>query len=296
MAGKKTTPDKGGPAQSKNKPARRDLPQTDAKAAPKKWWKTALNVAGLLAWTWVSVFVSQLVVGNIMYAILGQALAEPVWEAVFSAIAYLLALGLAIWVPPKVSVGWKIINEKKDGKKVTRGEAAPKAMGREGLGLKDWPTWTDIGLSVVGFIVYLLIAAGVTALFSMFSWFDAEQVQEVGFSLGMSGPERILAFITLVVVAPVAEEIIFRGWLYGKIRTQFLKKMPDWAGVTLAILLVSVLFGIVHGQWNVGVNVFALSVVLCGLREITGTIYAGILLHMLKNGVAFYMLYVLGMG
>ena len=42
-------------------------------------------------------------------------------------------------------------------------------------------------------------------------------------------------------------------------------------------------------------NVFALSVALCVLREITGTIYAGILTHMIKNGVAFYLLYVMGM-
>ena len=41
---------------------------------------------------------------------------------------------------------------------------------------------------------------------------------------------------------------------------------------------------------------FALSIVLCGLREITGTIHAGILLHMLKNGIAFYLLFVMGMG
>ena len=51
-----------------------------------------------------------------------------------------------------------------------------------------------------------------------------------------------------------------------------------------------------HGQWNVGVNVFAMSIVLCTLREITGTIYAGILLHMLKNTIAFVLVYIVGMG
>jgi membrane protease YdiL (CAAX protease family) len=66
--------------------------------------------------------------------------------------------------------------------------------------------------------------------------------------------------------------------------------------VIASSLLVSLLFGVVHLQWNVGVNVFALSIVLCSLREITGTIYAGILLHMLKNGVAFWLLYVMGTG
>ena len=100
----------------------------------------------------------------------------------------------------------------------------------------------------------------------------------------------------LVVVAPIAEELIFRGWLYGKLRLLLSSKLSNNASMILSIILVSVLFGMVHMQWNVGVNVFALSVVLCGLREITGTIYAGILAHMLKNGIAFYLLYILGIG
>ena len=32
-----------------------------------------------------------------------------------------------------------------------------------------------------------------------------------------------------------------------------------------------------------------------GPLEVTGTIYAGILTHMVKNGVAFFLLYVVGM-
>ena len=106
----------------------------------------------------------------------------------------------------------------------------------------------------------------------------------------------MVAFIILVVVAPVAEELIFRGWLYGKLRPMLSAKMSDAASMTISIFLVSLLFGIVHMQWNVGVNVFAMSIVLCGLREITGTIYAGILMHMVKNGVAFWLLYILGIG
>ena len=62
----------------------------------------------------------------------------------------------------------------------------------------------------------------------------------------------------------------------------------------IAILLVSALFGAVHLQWNVGVNVFSVSVVLCILRELTGTIYSGIIVHMIKNGVAFFLVYILG--
>lgn len=90
--------------------------------------------------------------------------------------------------------------------------------------------------------------------------------------------------LALVIIAPIAEEIIMRGWLYGKLRSRL--KVP------LAILLVSIVFAFLHGQWNVGVGVFVLSLVLCGLREITGTIWSGILLHIISNGIAFYLLYI----
>ena len=130
-------------------------------------------------------------------------------------------------------------------------------------------------------------------LFTIFPWFDAGQTQELGFSTYLSGGDRTIAFITLVVVAPIAEEIIFRGWLYGKLREKLNGVLPEYAGKIVSILLTSALFGLIHFQWNVGVNVFCLSVVLCVMREITGTIYAGILTHMIKNCVAFYLLYVI---
>ncbi len=237
-------------------------------------WKTVLFAILCLVWVAASVVVAQLVIGYILVALIGgSALQEPVWSAVYSALSYTIALILILFAVPRM-----------------------RAKSRAELGLRGWPTWTDIGLAPVGFIVYLLLASGLTALFMCFPWFDAGQAQEIGFSLSLAGTDRLIAFITLVVVAPVAEEIIFRGWLYGKLRTRFSDVTSDKVGMILSILLVSLLFGIVHLQWNVGVNVFAMSIVLCSLREITGTIYAGILLHMLKNGVAFYALYILGTG
>ena len=235
---------------------------------PKNHCKIALWIFYLLIWVIASIVASQLVIGYLMALILGvDTLSQPVWTAVYSALSYLVALLLIIFIPPAI---------------IKKSQKSDRNL----LGLKGLPTWSDIGLAPIGFIVYLLIASILTWLFSLFPWFDAEQVQNVGFSTYLSGAERVIAFFILVVIAPIMEEIIFRGWLYGKIRT----KCP----MIVSILIVSVVFGIVHFQWNVGVNVSALSIVLCGLREITGTIYSGIILHMLKNGLAFYLLYVLG--
>lgn len=227
--------------------------------------KLILPVLALLVWTGVSVIAGQLIVGYPMIWLLGDQFRNPFWTTIYTALAYTVGMLLCILIPTKIS------------KKLR--------TSREELGLIGLPTWTDLGLAPIGFIVYLIGAAILTAAFSIFPWFVIDQAQDTGFSNLFSAPDRIVAFISLAIIAPIAEEIIFRGWLYGKLRAKL--------SLPVAMLLVSVLFGLLHGQWNVGVNVFAMSLVLCGLREITGTIWSGIILHIIKNAVAFYLLYVI---
>ena len=261
--------------------------QKTSRTKPKKSWRrTTLIILALLLWTLASVIGAQLIVGLIMIPIVGEeSFRTPVMTTIYSALSYILAMILVIFVPPLIISKLSRAKDSKD---------KPIKINREELGLRGWPTWTDIGLAPVGFIVQLIFSMLLVGLFSLFPWFDVEEAQDVGYNVLNGGLDRIVAFISLVVIAPIAEEIIFRGWLYGKIRQRLSGQMTEIAGMALSIFLVSLLFGVVHMQWNVGVNVFAVSVVLCGLREITGTIYSGILVHMLKNGMAFYFLYVAG--
>ncbi len=260
------------------------------KNSKNKILQTVLLLVAILAWTAASIIVAQLLIGWAMLSILGkEGFSQPVFTALYSALSYVFAMALIIFVPPLLKKCW----HKKRGSSKSK-KTLPRFATREELGLRDLPTWTDIGLAPVGYIVYLIIGVVITSIFSVFPWFDASQAQDVGFNVYMSGGDRIIAFITLVVIAPIAEEIIFRGWLYGKVRARLSKSTSNTISMIISAFLVSALFGLIHLQWNVGVNVFALSLVLCTLREITGTIYSGILLHMLKNGLAFYLLYVIG--
>ena len=238
-----------------------------------EWYKKPASLIILMCvWVFASIVASQLIIGKTMVFVLGvEAFRQPIWMAIYSVLSYAAAIALIVLVPPRIVKKWGVT--------------------RKGLGLNELPTWTDIGLAPIATVVFFILAVGLTALFKLFPWFDADQVQELGFSTFLVGWDRAMAFITIVVVAPVAEEIIFRGWLYGKIREVLTNKVPEKASIAISILVVSVLFGLVHFQWNVGVTVFALSVVLCGLREITGTVYASILTHMLKNGIAFFAIY-----
>ena len=229
-------------------------------------WALAITV-----WVGVAFFAAQVIVFTIAQLCVkwaGWSVNENMAQTICMVISYALAL-LILAAVAKKFFGVRI--------------------SRDGLGLRGLPTWTDILLSPVGYIVSLLGAVAVMFVMQLFlPAIDWTQTQDVGFNNVVSSADRMVTFVALVILAPLMEELIFRGYLYGRLRSK-MSALP-------AIILVSVLFGFMHGQWNVGIVVGVMSVILCIAREMTGTIYAGILMHMIRNGVAFYMLYVNPMG
>ena len=232
--------------------------------------KNILTIAILILWVAASYVICQYVVGLVFKFILGDKLGQTFWLMIYELVSYLCSIGVIISFPQLICKKYK----------TTKTE----------LGLEEPLSWTGLLLAPAGFIIYAVLASIANWLFSFFNWYDADQVQNIAFGEPSTGIERLLIFIILAIIAPIAEEIIFRGWLYGKIR----KKLPNKAiSIVVSSLLVSILFGFLHFQWNVGINVFCLSLVLCILRELTGNIHSGILLHMLKNGLAFYLLWII---
>lgn len=227
-------------------------------------WDTVRYTIILLAWVAVAMTLSQYIIGLPLGWVLGERFNQPLWVCVYYGLTYLLSLTLIVYLPPKV---------------IHRLQTSRTEIGLNGL-----PSVVDVLLAPIAYVAYLGLSYIFTSIMSVFAWFDAAETQDVGFGYFITAGDRVVAIIALVFIAPIAEEIIMRGWLYGKLREKL--KLP------LAMLLVSLLFAVLHGQWNVSVGVFALSIVLCGLREITGTIWSGMLLHMLSNGIAFYLVYI----
>lgn len=187
-----------------------------------------------------------------------------VFNSVAGAVIYGLAIGIVIGLP------WLVKQ-----RKTTLVE----------LGIHRLPRWMDIVWTLAGFFVYLIFSGVLLSVATqLLPFIDMQQEQDTGYANLSSHVEYVLAFISLVVVAPFAEELLFRGYLLGKLRkyTQF------W----ISLLITSLLFAIVHFQWNVGFDVFALSVVLCVLRLMTKSLWSPVLLHMLKNGIAYYFLFI----
>ena len=240
------------------------------KSKKSKAWKNfflVLWAIGIALWVGAMLFVAQYVVAFIFVRIVPQEqLQSNAVNSAYQAVTYAVCLALTIFVP------WKLLKAK---------------TSRNEVGLHGLPTWTDVLLAPIVFIAVMVAAGAMTALMqAILPSIDWEQVQETGYSGLYQTGEYITAFVCLVVLAPVCEEIIFRGWLYGKLRAR-MSALP-------AILITSLLFGIMHGQWNVGVTVFVMSIGMCLQRELTGTIWSGMLLHMIKNGLAFYLLFVAG--
>lgn len=220
-------------------------------------------------WVLASFFAAQAVVAGLFWIAVHTGFeiarlgSEAVVQTVFSASVYASALLIAFGVP-------YLFNKKTD---------------LETIGMKRLMSWLDIGLAPFTYIAYVIVLVMVIALVShLFPGFNVAEAQDVGFRSISNQLGYMLAFTTLVVIAPVAEEVLFRGYLYGKLR----RRVPIW----VCIVATSALFALVHGQWNVAVDTFVLSVFLCGLREITGSIWSGILVHMIKNMIAFYLLFI----
>ena len=245
---------------------KKKVEQINSERKRQPWWKLAIWGIALAAWVGGTLFISQYLVGKIFILLLPVALlTNNVVNAIYSVVAYAVCMIVSIGLP------WWVLKMK-----TTRDE----------IGMRGLPTWTDLLLAPVGFVVTMILAGVLTAIMmALFPGDFWQQAQDVGFHGLYQFHEYALAFICLVVLAPICEEILFRGWLYGKLRF----RMP----MVPAMLIVSALFGIMHGQWNVGVTVFAMSLGMCLMRELTGTIWSGVILHMIKNGIAFYALFVL---
>jgi uncharacterized protein len=96
-----------------------------------------------------------------------------------------------------------------------------------------------------------------------------------------------------VLVAPVVEETIFRGFLYPVIARQL--------GVAAGIAITGTLFGLMHaaqlwGAWGQIALLTFVGIVFTWVRARTGTVAASYFVHLGYNGLqlAGYLIFVIG--
>lgn len=163
-------------------------------------------------------------------------------------------------------------------------------FGFRGIGLKKL-RWRDLGYGILGIPVYYGLALVALAIMrAVAPGINFDQGQNIGFQHVYGLGPLILTFISLVILPPLTEEIMVRGFLYSSLKN--IAPQIVAAGVTCAI------FGAAHleeGQtgllWTAAVQFFVLSAVLIYLREKTQSLWAGILVHATNNLIAFITLF-----
>lgn len=85
----------------------------------------------------------------------------------------------------------------------------------------------------------------------------------------------IITYVSVVLLAPVSEELIYRGLVYRRIR--------DYLGVKNAIIISALIFGLIHGNAVQFIFAFAIGLAMAAVYERYRTIWAPIAAHMAVN-------------
>lgn len=145
------------------------------------------------------------------------------------------------------------------------------------FGLRFTPPLRAVGLIMLAFVAFLVF----TAIWTQLVESKPDKVLE---KLGAKeGTALLIASAALTcVVAPICEELLFRGFIFTSLR--------NWRGPWPAAVLTALIFGAVHVASAPGVDLLPLATlgfVLCLLYRATGSLYPCIAAHAINNSIAF---------
>jgi len=107
--------------------------------------------------------------------------------------------------------------------------------------------------------------------------------EDIGGELGVGNPSVVIAVaavLMIVLLAPIAEELFFRGFLFAGLRTRW----SLWP----AAITSGLIFGSVHAPTGITtvVPLAVLGFALCWLYDRTGSLWPCVIAHMINNGLA----------
>lgn len=140
--------------------------------------------------------------------------------------------------------------------------------------LKEWQTYL------------YLVGAFAIVQFSGYIVMDVLKLEQGGSQIDLFGLDQIelnlfniiLLVIAFVVIAPITEEIMFRGVLYGF--------LSEKLGTNLAIAINIIIFGFLHPGHHISTGIMAIVFIL--LYQRTKSLIVPMLFHMIWNALATY--------
>ncbi len=143
----------------------------------------------------------------------------------------------------------------------------------------SWPA--TLGIAILIYLTMSMIAG----IYVQTTGYVNEQQITSWVSESLEGDPVVLGLllVAVVVMGPVVEELVFRGYLQSALA----EKMPPWVAVALSSL--------VFGAFHLELGAFPL-LVLAGagmgaVYQITGALWPAILMHMVSNGLSAFLIY-----
>jgi membrane protease YdiL (CAAX protease family) len=206
------------------------------------------------------------VLGGLLLAIIVPSLLVAPFDPDLESDGALLAAqgmfdGLLLFVALGVASDWKF-----------------KPLGRALILLGLRPFRLNAIWIMLGTLVAYYLAAGLFASLVL----EPEQ-EDIGGELGVGNPSiaiAIAAVVMIALLAPIAEELFFRGFLFAGVRSRW----SLWP----AAIASGLIFGLVHAPTGITtvVPLAALGIALCWLYDRTGSLWPCVIAHMINNGLA----------
>lgn len=138
-----------------------------------------------------------------------------------------------------------------------------------------------IGYTFLGFLIFF----GINVIVKLIELFYNIRIpgfgeQEDRISLfGFGFINQIISFLSIVFLAPLMEEFIFRGFLY--------KTLKNYLPFSAAVIFGGLIFALSHLEFNVLIPLWILGSILCYLYGKTNSIITPIIFHIANNALAF---------
>jgi len=144
----------------------------------------------------------------------------------------------------------------------------------------NWPTHRWLGFLLSGMVLYFVLA-GLGALFPIPKHLPIDRFFE-------TAREATILSIIAVTLAPLMEELFFRGFFYPVLARRL--------GTGISVVLTAAAFAILHGaqlkySWAVLI-IFLVGLALTAVRAMTKSVAASFLLHVGYNGTLSALLFV----
>lgn len=212
----------------------------------------------------VAVLLFMMVVGGLLTSIsLGRAFTAAGWSLgrpVLMGIQYLLVSGVTI------AVIWHRV--------AGRASRPLHVLGvrvKQGIGL--------IGTGIAGYGAFLTAMLGLALLIGwlMGDMMPLGQTTEEIIGSAETPGEIAIYFVLVCILAPIFEELIFRGYVYGGLRR--------WLSPRAAIVIAGAAFAAVHLNAEAFLVITLIGAMLCYLYERSRSLIPGMIAHGLHNGL-----------